>query len=650
MLCYSINGFSETANLWVGESWIFTPIPLTTDVPLNVNGRLQYKTQNNYDLTWNYDQTYFSLLLSDNDNDDSTCLNNVATITLKHIFQGTKTISCTYWYYYFGDNGSTMPAYKKYETVQYYVICNKVGITLYPTSMTMDIGDSRTLQWQFSPASSNPAATASFTSSNSSVATVDLYGKVTAVGAGTASITATTNYWTTATCQVTVNPTLATSISLNQTSMNLPIGSSQKLTATVLPAGTSDKSVTWTSSDESIATVDANGNVTGVASGLATITATTNDGSNLSASCAVTVTQVTANSIRLDKTELEMNIGETYKLTATVLPSGASQRVTWTSSDPSIARVVGGTVYAQDWGECLITARTLDGTNLTADCLVMVNPEGQTPTTGGNGDVNGDGIVNISDVTSLIDYLLNGTAPITPTGNTKTYTVNGVTFTMVNVEGGTFTMGATPEQGDDATNFEKPAHQVTLSSFSIGQTEVTQALWLAVMGTNPSEFTGNLQNPVEMVSWDDCQEFITRLNMLTGKSFRLPTEAEWEYAARGGNKSQGNKYAGSSNIDEVCWYTDNSDATTHAVATKSPNELELYDMSGNVYERCQDWYYEDYSFISGEQINPTGPDSGTLRVMRGGSYMIDANRCRVSRRGYITPTLKRNYIGLRLAL
>jgi len=638
MLCYSINGFSETANLWVGESWTFSPVPLHTTrwdqgIPIGYN---------HLDLTWSYDQTYFSLTLTDNDDDDSTEKNNVATVTLKHIFPGEKMITCTYYYNYMGN--------KIYNTITYYVVCNKVGITLYPTSMTMDIGDTQTLQWQFSPAQSNPAPQASFTSSDHSVATVDLYGKVTAISAGTATITATTNYWTTATCQVTVNPTLATSISLNQTSISLPIGSTQTLIATVLPSVASDKTVTWSSSDENIATIDANGNVTGVGIGNATITATTNDGSNLSASCSVNVTQVSATSIRLDQSEVEMTVGQDVKLTATVLPSGSSQRVTWSSSDPSVAKVVGGTVYAQDMGECLITARTLDGTNLTADCLIMVYPGGETPSPAGSGDVNGDGIVSITDVTSLIDYLLNGTAPITPTGNTKTYTVNGVTFTMVNVEGGTFTMGATPEQGDDATNFEKPAHQVTLSSFSIGQTEVTQALWLAVMGTNPSEFTGNLQNPVEMVSWDDCQEFITRLNVLTGKSFRLPTEAEWEYAARGGNKSQGNKYAGSSNIDEVCWYTDNSDATTHAVATKSPNELELYDMSGNVYERCQDWYYEDYSFISGEQINPTGPDSGTLRVMRGGSYMIDANRCRVSRRGYITPTLKRNYIGLRLAL
>ena len=627
MLCYSINGFSETASLWVGESWTFTQSMGDSNITYYMS-----------DPGWTYDnssdQAYFTL----------TYNRNQATITLRQFFTGVKKIHSHY--YYIRDG-------QRYGIIgSFYVTCKQSNVSIYPTSITMNNGDVQTLQWQFSPTppSTAPTPTVIFSSNNTNVATVDFNGKITATSSGSATITATTNYATTATCQVTVNPTLATSISLNQTSISLPIGSTQTLIATVLPSVASDKTVTWSSSDENIATIDANGNVTGVGIGNATITATTNDGSNLSASCSVNVTQVSATSIRLDQSEVEMTVGQDVKLTATVLPSGSSQRVTWSSSDPSVAKVVGGTVYAQDMGECLITARTLDGTNLTADCLIMVYPGGETPSPAGSGDVNGDGIVNISDVTSLIDYLLNGTAPITPTGNTKTYTVNGVTFTMVNVEGGTFTMGATPEQGDDATNFEKPAHQVTLSSFSIGQTEVTQALWLAVMGTNPSEFTGNLQNPVEMVSWDDCQEFITRLNMLTGKSFRLPTEAEWEYAARGGNKSQGNKYAGSSNIDEVCWYTDNSDATTHAVAIKSPNELELYDMSGNVYERCQDWYYEDYSYISGEQINPTGPDSGTLRVMRGGSYMIDANRCRVSRRGYITPTLKRNYIGLRLAL
>jgi len=644
MLCYSMSGFSEAANLWVGDSYTFTYTGATSGSSWG-GDRVWFLTNFQWEYSNNSDQSYFTLTASNTDKKS-------ATVVLKQIFNGTKYVRLRYKYLERSSDGLT--TYKSEDrSTTYSIECNKVSVSLYPTSLNLNMGDSQTLQWQFSPASSNPAASVSFSSSNTGVATVDFNGKVTAVGAGSATITATTNYWTEATCQVTVDPTLATSIILNQTSISLPIGSTQTLTATVMPANASNKTVTWSSSDESVATVDANGNVTGITTGLATITATTNDGSDLSASCAVTVTGILANSIQLDKTELEMSAGQSHKLTVTVLPAGASQRVTWSSSDPSVAKVVGGTVYAQDIGECLITVRTLDGSNLSADCLIMVYPE-QSPS-GGSGDVNGDGAVNVADVTSLIDYLLNGTGntpstPTTPTTDPMTYTVNGVSFTMVNVEGGTFTMGATPEQGDDATNFEKPAHQVTLSSYSIGQTEVTQALWLAVMGTNPSEFTGNLQNPVEMVSWDNCQEFITRLNALTGKSFRLPTEAEWEYAARGGNKSQGNKYAGSSIIDDVCWYTDNSDATTHPVATKSPNELGLYDMSGNVYERCQDWYYEDYSFISGEQINPTGPDSGTLRVMRGGSYMIDSNRCRVSRRGYISPTLKRNYIGLRLAL
>ena len=176
------------------------------------------------------------------------------------------------------------------------------------------------------------------------------------------------------------------------------------------------------------------------------------------------------------------------------------------------------------------------------------------------GDVNQDGQVTISDVTTLIDYLLAGTwgdEPGNPGGGNETYTVNGVSFKMVGVEGGTFTMGATAEQGSDAYSNEKPAHEVTLSSFSIGETEVTQALWQAVMGSNPSYFTGDLNRPVERVSWNDCQTFITKLNEMTGKTFRLPTEAEWEYAARGGNLSQGYKYAGSNDVNEVAWYWDN---------------------------------------------------------------------------------------------
>ena len=234
----------------------------------------------------------------------------------------------------------------------------------------------------------------------------------------------------------------------------------------------------------------------------------------------------------------------------------------------------------------------------------------------------------------------------TEPGVTETITVNGVSFKMVAVEGGTFTMGATSEQGSDAYSDESPTHSVTLSDFAIGETEVTQELWKAVMGSNPSIFSGtNL--PVETVSWYDCQTFISKLNNLTGKNFRLPTEAEWEYAARGGNKSKGHKYAGSNTLGDVAWYYGNSSSKTHPVKQKQANELGLYDMSGNVWEWCQDWYG---SYSSSAQTNPTGSTSGSYRVLRGGSWISDARDCRVSSRGNTTPTNTYNFLGLRLAL
>ena len=226
----------------------------------------------------------------------------------------------------------------------------------------------------------------------------------------------------------------------------------------------------------------------------------------------------------------------------------------------------------------------------------------------------------------------------------ETIKVKGVSFDMIMVEGGTFTMGATPEQGSDAESAEKPTHQVTLSDYYIGETEVTQALWQAVMGSNPSNFKGN-SNPVEEVSWYDCQEFIKKLNKLTGRTFRLPTEAEWEFAARGGNGSRGYKYSGSNSIDNVAWYTSSK---THAVKTKSPNELGIYDMSGNVYEWCQDWYG---SYSSNAQNNPIGPLSGSYRVLRGSSWGGSSSKgCRVSNRGGNSPFIRRSYDGLRLVL
>ena len=227
----------------------------------------------------------------------------------------------------------------------------------------------------------------------------------------------------------------------------------------------------------------------------------------------------------------------------------------------------------------------------------------------------------------------------------RTFTVKGVSFVMMPVEGGTFQMGGTAEQGSDAYNSEKPAHSVTLSSYSIGQTEVTQALWQAVMGSNPPYNKGD-NLPVVYVSWNDCQKFITKLNRLTGQKFRLPTEAEWEYAARGGKLSKGYKYSGSNTLADVAWYKDNS-SETHPVATKLPNELGLYDMSGNVFEWCQDW---DGSYSSSAQSNPMGPSSGSYRVYRGGSWDCIAVNCRVPRRGSFPPSSSLNYIGFRLAL
>ena len=232
-----------------------------------------------------------------------------------------------------------------------------------------------------------------------------------------------------------------------------------------------------------------------------------------------------------------------------------------------------------------------------------------------------------------------------PQLGSQTFTVNGVKFTMVPVEGGTFTMGATSEQGSDALEGEYPAHQVTLSDYYIGQTEVTQALWKAVMGSNPSDSKGD-NLPVEQVSWDDCQVFIQKLNQLTGKQFRLPTESEWEYAARGGRKSRGYKYAGDNDIGLVAWYEDNSGNETHPVATKQANELGVYDMSGNVEEWCSDGYD---GYQSSSQSDPQGPSSGSDRVGRGGSFFFNARYCRVSNREYYTPDFRTFDLGLRLS-
>lgn len=288
------------------------------------------------------------------------------------------------------------------------------------------------------------------------------------------------------------------------------------------------------------------------------------------------------------------------------------------------------------------------------------------------GDVNGDGIVSSVDVTVLYNWLLNGSTSAmvcgdqdgdgiissvditvvynillgdTPSMVFNQYTVNGVTFRMIDVVGGTFMMGG---PGIDNNPMTLPIHQVTLSSYSIGETEVTQELWQAVMGSNPSHFSGtNL--PVESVSWNDCQTFITKLNQMTGKQFRLPTEAQWEFAARGGIKSNGYVYSGSDTCWDVGWSSINSNNMSHPVGTKKPNELGIYDMSGNVLEWCQDWY-DNYTAYA--QTDPTGSTDGPYpyRVMRGGGWWWNYYYCTVIDRFQFLPGNSNNYSGFRLAM
>lgn len=206
-----------------------------------------------------------------------------------------------------------------------------------------------------------------------------------------------------------------------------------------------------------------------------------------------------------------------------------------------------------------------------------------------------------------------------------TETVNGVSFKMVAVEGGTFMMGENMDKRK--IDKEGPAHSVTLDDYYIGEIEVTQELWMAIMGTSIENKSGHKSSYYKVdpnysmgyVSWDDCQRFIEQLNKLTGKKYGLPTEAQWEYAARGGNKSNGYKYSGSDDVDEVAWVIENSGMHINRVKSKLPNELGLYDMSGNMEEWCQDWYGP---YLPSDQINPLGPADGSSRVTRGGAWLF----------------------------
>ena len=375
-------------------------------------------------------------------------------------------------------------------------------------------------------------------------------------------------------------------------------------------------------------------------------------GSNDS-SVTVSVEENTSTAERMATITVKSDAGDktisvTQSGVAVVLTLDVSSMEFASGSGSKMFRISSNTIWAisSDKNWCSVSPTSGNG-----DGSVTVSVEENTSTSERTATIT----VESATITRTLVVTQNGAKPVTPPASQdRTFTVGGVTFKMIAVDGGTFTMGATSEQGSDAYDYEKPAHQVTLSSYYIGETEVTQELWQAVMGSNPSDFSGS-RKPVENVSWDDCQEFIRKLNSLTGQNFRLPTEAEWEFAARGGNQSRGNKYAGSNTIDNVAWYYKNSyakgssssDYGTHNVATKQSNELGLYDMSGNVLEWCQDWYG---NYSSSSQTNPMGPSSGSYRVGRGGSWILNARSCRVSLRIDYSPGNRNSYLGLRLAL
>jgi formylglycine-generating enzyme required for sulfatase activity len=257
-----------------------------------------------------------------------------------------------------------------------------------------------------------------------------------------------------------------------------------------------------------------------------------------------------------------------------------------------------------------------------------------------------------SNVTNIVSKSYDGWSKITPDSLKSMECQNSfrncfscdffIEPKLVFVEGGFFKMG-----NQYSAENVKPSHNVVLSSFYIGKYEVTQAEWRSVMGNNPSRFIGCENCPVEQVSWEDIQDYINKLNSQTGKNYRLPTEAEWEYAAKGGNKSCRYNYSGSHNLNLVGWYWDNSFNKTSAVGTKQANELGLCDMSGNVWEWCSDWYGP---YSAEEQINPQGPENGVCRVLRGGSCFFGLSESSSEFRNLGDPVSRGYDCGFRLVL
>ena len=395
---------------------------------------------------------------------------------------------------------------------------------------------------------------------------------------------------------------ISISISLSQDSVVVIANQSLQLLVTIQPESASAE-IVWYSTDETIAVVE-EGLITAIAPGKCDIVA---ECRGVTAICHVVVLDDTLQSIVLSDDYLTMDVEEVITLDVELSPENLDQvPLVWTSTDDAVATVNNGLVTAIAPGVCDIIVSYEDK---KATCQIAV---------------------------------------------LKKVDVNGVSFYMLPVRGGVFMMGA--ELGQLGSNVnEKPQHEVTISNYMIGVTEVTQELWGAVMGHIPGRFKGHPQHPVENVSWSECDVFIRSLNERTGLVFHLPTEAQWEYAARGGNRSENYIFAGSDALMSVGWYVTNSgnmgeghpDYGTHDVATKSPNELNLFDMSGNVNEWCYDWYS---TYTADPQTDPIGPTHGSHKVFRGGSWNDKAANCRITFRYPQSVSYKSDRIGLRLAL
>ena len=586
------------------------------------------------------------------------------------------------------------------------------GVSLDQTTLTFTVGDvSKTLTATVAPVDATNGAV-TWNIAPAGVATV-VNGVVTPAAPGTATITVTTTDGSkTATCTVTVNASTVTviGVTLEPATLTLEEGETETLVPNVAPANASDNSVTWTSDKPEVATVE-NGVVTAVSAGTATITVTTTDGAK-TATCTVTVNAkatvvfddetLLTQTVFADETPQALSFVTTgawtstqtadwlsispgsgaqageYTVTVSLAPNdtgadrsetisitcndeiinvNVTQKATNRDGTPYVPEItvtndaaLEQTVYADDTAAESVTfvtkgAWTSTKTPSTADWVSILQESG---TEAGTYSVNFALQKNAtgSSRTAAIKITCGNTSinvKIKQKATNMDFVPTVVDIEMIFVEGGTFTMGSTPDY-DNAY----PPHQVTLSSFNIGKFQITQGQWEAIMGSNPSYFKKGDNYPVERVSWDDVQEFINELNALTGKNYRLPTEAEWEYAARD-RSSNGYSYSGSSIVGDVAWYSTNSASSTHEVGTKAPNQLGIYDMSGNVFEWCSDLYGR---YSSSAQTNPTGPSTGSGRTYRGGCWLNTSVGCRVSFRPEegAPEDIRSNMMGFRLAL